>query len=180
MDVLRGLCRLRSRGDGARTRFVPQVARIATDPHMTRRLDTRWTRRPRRSRSPVQAAGSARPQQSSWHGWGTALKPAHEPIILARKPLIGTVAANVLEHGTGALNVDGCRVATDDMLSFGSRELGDGIKYGKCTPTTEGVKISGAASPPTSSTTAATKRPRAWVTRAGFFSAAKSAIMRHG
>lgn len=45
-----------------------------------------------------------------WHGWGTALKPAHEPIVLARKPLAGTVAANVCEHGTGALNVDGCRI----------------------------------------------------------------------
>ena len=43
-------------------------------------------------------------------GWGTALKPALEPITVARKPLVGTVAANVLEHGTGALNVDGCRV----------------------------------------------------------------------
>jgi DNA modification methylase len=43
-------------------------------------------------------------------GWGTALKPAHEPIVLARKPLAGTVAANVLRYGTGALNVDGCRV----------------------------------------------------------------------
>jgi DNA modification methylase len=46
-----------------------------------------------------------------WSGWGTALKPAHEPIVVARKPLVGTVAANVLEHGTGALNIDGCRVA---------------------------------------------------------------------
>lgn len=45
-----------------------------------------------------------------WQGWGTALKPAHEPIVVARKPLIGTVAANVLAHGTGALNIDGCRV----------------------------------------------------------------------
>ena len=45
-----------------------------------------------------------------WDGWGTALKPAWEPITVARKPLIGTVAANVLEHGTGAINVDGCRV----------------------------------------------------------------------
>lgn len=52
-----------------------------------------------------------------WDGWGTALKPAHESWILARKPLIGTVAANVLEHGTGALNVDGCRVGTDDGTS---------------------------------------------------------------
>ena len=45
-----------------------------------------------------------------WSGWGTALKPAWEPVILARKPLRGTVAANVLAHGTGALNVDACRV----------------------------------------------------------------------
>jgi DNA modification methylase len=45
-----------------------------------------------------------------WSGWGTALKPALEPITVARKPLVGTVAANVLEHGTGAINVDGCRV----------------------------------------------------------------------
>ena len=46
-----------------------------------------------------------------WQGWGTALKPAHEPIVVARKPLTGTVAANVLAHGTGALNIDGCRIA---------------------------------------------------------------------
>jgi DNA modification methylase len=45
-----------------------------------------------------------------WAGWGTALKPALEPITVARKPLIGTVAENVLRHGTGAINVDGCRV----------------------------------------------------------------------
>ena len=45
-----------------------------------------------------------------WQGWGTALKPALEPITVARKPLGGTVAANVLRHGTGAINVDGCRV----------------------------------------------------------------------
>jgi hypothetical protein len=50
----------------------------------------------------------------AWQGWGTALKPAWEPIILARKPLgERNVAANVLRHGTGAINVDGCRVAGD-------------------------------------------------------------------
>jgi DNA modification methylase len=49
-----------------------------------------------------------------WQGWGTALKPAWEPIVLARKPLSeGTVAANVLKWGTGAINVDGCRVGTN-------------------------------------------------------------------
>jgi DNA modification methylase len=50
-----------------------------------------------------------------WKGWGTALKPALEPITVARKPLIGTVADNVLTHGTGALNIDGCRVG-DEVL----------------------------------------------------------------
>lgn len=52
-----------------------------------------------------------------WDGWGTALKPAHEPIVVARKPLIGTVVANVLEHGTGALNIDGARIGTADSLN---------------------------------------------------------------
>lgn len=55
-----------------------------------------------------------------WEGWGTALKPAWEPIILARKPLVGTVAANVLAHGTGAINVDACRIATTDKLGGGA------------------------------------------------------------
>jgi site-specific DNA-methyltransferase (adenine-specific) len=48
-----------------------------------------------------------------WEGWGTALKPAHEPICVARKPLAGTVVANVLAFGTGALNIDACRVGVD-------------------------------------------------------------------
>ena len=55
-----------------------------------------------------------------WSGWGTALKPAHEPICVARKPLVGTVAANVLAHGAGALNIDACRVGTD-IVSTHSR-----------------------------------------------------------
>jgi DNA modification methylase len=52
----------------------------------------------------------ATPDAAKWSGWGTALKPAFEPIVVARKPLVGTVAQNVLEHGTGALNIDGCRI----------------------------------------------------------------------
>ena len=56
-----------------------------------------------------------------WQGWGTALKPAHEPIVVARKPLIGTVAENVLEHGTGALNIDACRVPTDEVITNHAR-----------------------------------------------------------
>lgn len=56
----------------------------------------------------------ATPEAAAWEGWGTALKPACEPMVLARKPLAGTVAANVLAHGTGALNIDGCRIHGDD------------------------------------------------------------------
>jgi len=54
-----------------------------------------------------------------YEGWGTALKPAHEPIVMARKPFKGSVAENVLEHGTGGINIDGCRVGIveDDDIS---------------------------------------------------------------
>ena len=55
-----------------------------------------------------------------WSGWGTALKPAWEPIIVARKPLCGTVADNVLTHGTGGINVDGCRVGIDGGTAKGN------------------------------------------------------------
>jgi site-specific DNA-methyltransferase (adenine-specific) len=60
-------------------------------------------------------------EAATWDGWGTALKPAHEPIVVARKPLDGTVAANVLAHGTGALNIDGCRIGTDDRFGGGAK-----------------------------------------------------------
>lgn len=70
--------------------------------------------------------GASRPDETApatdaakqWQGWGTALKPSFEPIVVARKPLAGTVAANVLEHGTGAINIDACRIeAHDDQLA---------------------------------------------------------------
>jgi len=64
-----------------------------------------------------------------WQGWGTALKPALEPITVARKPLVGTVAENVLQYGTGAINVDGGRVgmaANDTKGEFGPRKQGIG------------------------------------------------------
>jgi site-specific DNA-methyltransferase (adenine-specific) len=63
-----------------------------------------------------------------WSGWGTALKPAHEPICLARKPLAGTVAANVLAHGTGAINVDGCRIGDTVETWPSSRSYAPGQK----------------------------------------------------
>lgn len=58
----------------------------------------------------IDGPDAATPEAAEWDGWGTALKPAWEPIVLARKPLIGTVAESVLRHGTGALNIDGCRI----------------------------------------------------------------------
>jgi DNA modification methylase len=73
----------------------------------------------------------ATPDAERWQGWGTALKPAHEPIVLARKPLIGTVAANVLEHGTGALNVDACRIATTDTYSYPNGAGGNSFTVGE-------------------------------------------------
>lgn len=65
-----------------------------------------------------------------WQGWGTALKPAHEPIVLARKPLIGTVSDNVLTHGTGAINVDGCRV---DQTGESRHRVGEGSQENRYT-----------------------------------------------
>lgn len=62
----------------------------------------------------VDVTVAATDEARRWEGWGTGLKPAHEPIVMARKPLDGTVAGNVLEHGTGGLNIDGCRVGGQD------------------------------------------------------------------
>lgn len=59
------------------------------------------------------------------------MKPGWEPVILARKPLVGTVAANVAAHGTGALNIDGCRIACDDKTPFPVGDYGPRGLYGK-------------------------------------------------
>ena len=59
----------------------------------------------------------ATPAAQQWQGWGTALKPAFEPIVVARKPLDGTVAENVLRHGTGALNIDGSRIGAEQRIA---------------------------------------------------------------
>ena len=56
----------------------------------------------------------ATPDAEKWDGFGTAIKPSWEPILLCRKPLEGTVAGNVLKHGTGGLNIGACRIGTDD------------------------------------------------------------------
>jgi DNA modification methylase len=82
----------------------------------------------------------ATPEAQQWAGWGTALKPALEPITLARKPLEGTVAANVLRHGTGGLNVDGCRVGTERLPSMaaGQAQIGTFERGVMVTPEREG------------------------------------------
>ena len=56
-------------------------------------------------------------EAQQWAGWGTALKPAHEPIVMARKSIQGTVANNVLKHGVGGINIDGCRVKTEEVFT---------------------------------------------------------------
>jgi len=75
------------------------------------------------------------PEARAWAGWGTALKPAHEPIALARKPLKSTIKANVVKWGTGALNIDACRVAIegDDTRSGGS-DGWDRVEFGEAEP----------------------------------------------
>jgi len=73
-----------------------------------------------------------------WVGWGSALKPAHEPIVVARKPLIGTIVENVLEHGTGGLNIDGCRIGTDVVGWGGKGRSGDSATAGASRGGTQG------------------------------------------
>ena len=70
-------------------------------------------------RAPKGETAPATELAKRWDGWGTALKPAHEPIIVARKPLEGTVCDNVERWGTGAINVGGCRIGDDEIRSSG-------------------------------------------------------------
>ena len=77
----------------------------------------------------INITAPATPEAKKWEGYGTALKPATELICMARKPLSEkTIASNVLKHGTGGINIDGCRVGTEDNLG---RPIGDGTKDGK-------------------------------------------------
>jgi len=69
---------------------------------------------------------------SEWEGWGTALKPAHEPIVMARKPLSEkTVVDNVLEWGTGGINIDDSRIVTDETITNHSRSAESSVSKGK-------------------------------------------------
>ena len=80
-----------------------------------------------------QRTAPATPEAQRWAGFGTALKPALEPITMARKPLAGTVVANVIQHGTGALNVDGCRVGTEERfnLAAGNKANGNSLNMSR-------------------------------------------------
>ena len=78
----------------------------------------------RKSQQQQQQVRSLSDQAKQWEGWGTCLKPAWEPIIVARKPLDGTVANNVLTWGVGAMNIDACRVPTEDKLGGGMKAGG--------------------------------------------------------
>jgi site-specific DNA-methyltransferase (adenine-specific) len=69
-------------------------------------------------------------EAKQWQGWGTALKPAHEPIVVARKPLIGTVAANVLTYGTGGLNIDGTRVGNEEIVTTNGKGFAGSFEGG--------------------------------------------------
>jgi len=68
------------------------------------------------------------PEAQQWQGWGTALKPAFEPVIVARKPIEGTVANNVLKWGTGGLNIDGSRIGTEQR-NMTIKETGFGTNF---------------------------------------------------
>jgi len=76
----------------------------------------------------VNITAPATPEAQQWDGWGTALKPAHEPIVLARKPFAGAVADNVLAWGTGGINVDGCRVGYINEADKNKALAGDAFK----------------------------------------------------
>jgi DNA modification methylase len=87
----------------------------------------------------VDVTAPATDEARRWEGWGTALKPAHEPIVVARKPLVGTVAGNVLVWGTGGLNIDGCRVGTTVETWPASRSFAAGISAGYTDGLTKGA-----------------------------------------
>ena len=76
------------------------------------------------------------PDAQKWNGWGTALKPSHEPVIVARKPVIGTVANNVLTYGTGGLNIDGSRVGSEVLQeqTAGQAQIGTFERKNMVTP----------------------------------------------
>jgi site-specific DNA-methyltransferase (adenine-specific) len=118
-DVSKGI----DKAAGAERNVVGKLARPgSTSPRIS--MGDNWQASPDITAPATDAA-------KQWQGWGTALKPAHEPIVVARKPLVGTVAANVQEYGTGALNIDGARVGdeqiTIDTFDNGAKPFGGAV-----------------------------------------------------
>jgi len=76
---------------------------------------------------------STTPEAKQWDGFGTALKPANEPIVLARKPIFEkNIAENVLKWGTGGINIDGCRIGTEKIKTYGKRDgIGNSLEWSK-------------------------------------------------
>jgi site-specific DNA-methyltransferase (adenine-specific) len=89
--------------EGAERETITTAKRSNAKGHVTNY--SKWERR-----EEYDITAPATESAKQYDGWGTALKPAYEPICVARKPLIGTVVENVLEYGTGGINIDGCRV----------------------------------------------------------------------
>lgn len=87
--------------------------------------------------------GSGFPKSHNGEWGGTALKPAHEPILAARKPLVGTVEENWRAHGTGALNIDGCRVPTSENLNGGAYAEQGGRSESQSLHTGSGMNVAG-------------------------------------
>jgi site-specific DNA-methyltransferase (adenine-specific) len=86
----------------------------------------------------IEITAAASEEAKEWEGWGTALKPAWEPVVVARKPISEkSIAANVLKHGTGAINIDGCRVGEDLRINQ-SAENKDREKWRMNTSETNG------------------------------------------
>lgn len=77
----------------------------------------------------VPVTAPATEDAKKWSGWSTSLKPAHEPILVARKPMVGTVVNNVLTYGTGAMNIDACRIATTDKGQATGKQSDKGTSY---------------------------------------------------
>jgi DNA modification methylase/transcriptional regulator with XRE-family HTH domain len=77
-----------------------------------------------------------------WNGWGTALKPAYEPIIVARKPFKTSVAENIMNYGVGGINIDECRVGTDEKIEVHNNSQNSGI-YGKYRKIEQHLTING-------------------------------------
>ena len=107
---------------GAKREKVRHTPRPETSGTMSGSSDTRpWIEKSRKAGyHEVDGSDPVTDNAKQWYGWGTSLKPSYEPAVLARKPLFGVVAKCVMENGTGAMNIDGCRVGMEGGTRAGS------------------------------------------------------------